>query len=540
MARYQHAENLLQAFLRTARAQLNDVAIRCGWDPRFGAVSWAEYERAVAQMAHRLLRLGVTAGDRVLLSLPNCAVFHLVDTAVVAAGSVPVSVYPTASTEQTIHLLRNSEAHVVVVRPEHRARFEAAARALGRELTIVEAGPSAGPGALETWLAPHAERLDLEAAAARLKGSSIATVIYTSGTTGAAKGVVLTHANAISAFEVTKHIVGDNGRGTRVVSYLPMAHVAERMSSHYNHLLYGSEVHCCPEPGDVYDVVARVKPHIFFGPPRIWEKALLALDPRERDGDALVAGLRRLGFGEVRVAVTGAAPMPAELFNRLRQAGLPLSEVYGLSETTGVLTWDHAVPREGTVGRALPSVEVRLDDDGEIQARGPVIFAGYSGDPAATAAAFTADGWFRTGDLGEVDADGYFKVIGRSKELIVTAGGKNVAPLALEGRLSRLPGVSQAMLVGDGRPYIGALIVLEPTAGIEQVNALAHAIAQVNTSVSRAEGVRRFLVFRNEWTSDDGLLTPTSKLRRTAIIERFREEIDALYDGRQGAEVPMT
>jgi long-subunit acyl-CoA synthetase (AMP-forming) len=320
-----------------------------------------------------------------------------------------------------------------------------------------------------------------------------------------------------------------------------MAHVAERMSSHYNHMFYGSEVYTCPNPDDVFDLVHRVRPNIFFGPPRIWEKALLALADDEREGDQLAAGLCRLGFGEVRVAVSGAAPMPSQLFERLRSAGLPISEVFGLSETTGVLTWDHSDPRAGSVGRPLPGIEVRLAPDGEIQARGPVIFAGYSGDAAASTHAFTTDGWFRTGDLGEVDADSYLRIVGRAKELIVTAGGKNVAPLAIEGKLTTLPGVSQAMVVGDGRPFVGALVVMDAGLGGNETSGtiLAEAIAEVNASVSRAESVRRFVIVPGEWTSSDGLLTPTAKLRRSAIAARFQTEIDEMYAGRAGIDVPV-
>ncbi|WP_395695216.1 AMP-dependent synthetase/ligase [Nocardioides sp.] len=539
MVRYYPADNLLQAFLRTARGQPEDVAVRCRWDERFELATWATYERAVAQVAHQLAERGVE-DEAVLLSLPNCGVFHILDLGVVAAGGVPVSVYATASVEQTAHILRNSGARMAIVRPEHRPRFEDAARSIGRDLDILEAGPDAGDSPVEQWALGSGPALDLDAAARRLGPASVATVIYTSGTTGPAKGVVITHANAIAAFEATLHIVGPDGRGTRVVSYLPMAHVAERMSSHYNHLLYGSEVSCCPDPEGVYDVVREVQPHIFFGPPRIWEKVVLALPHGERDGAALAAALHASGLGELRVAVSGAAPMPPELFGRLRAAGLPLSEVYGLSETTGVLTWDHAHPRQGTVGRPLPRIEVRLDESGEIQARGPVVFAGYHDDPEATASAFTTDGWLRTGDLGAFDEDGYLTIVGRSKELIVTAGGKNVAPLAIEGRLSRVDGVSQVMLVGDGRPYVTALIVGEPTTAVdpEFPDVLGRSIAELNDLVSRAEGVRRFLLLADEWTPAGGLLTPTSKLRRVAIQKRFSSEIDALYDGRAGHDVP--
>lgn len=541
MAFYRPADNILQGFLRTARSQPDDIALRCGWDERLEQVTWAAYERAAAQVAHQLLELGLGPGERVLLSLPNCAAFHLVDLGVVAAGGVPVSVYATASIEQTAHILGNSDSRVVVLRPEHRSRFEAAAAQVGREILVVEAGPAASGAPVESWWAPRRPAIDLDAAARNLDRTSVATVIYTSGTTGPAKGVILSHGNVLSAFEVTLHIVGTDGRGTRVVSYLPMAHVAERMSSHYNHVLYGSEVHTCPEPDAVLDLVRQVRPHIFFGPPRIWEKVLLALQDEEQDGDRLSAGLSRVGLGEVRVAVSGAAPMPSRLLERLRSAGLPLSEVFGLSETTGVLTWDHAAPRGGWVGRPLPGIELRLAADGEIQARGPVVFAGYSGDAEASAHAFTADGWFRTGDLGEVDADGYLRIIGRAKELIVTAGGKNVAPLAIEGRLTTLPGVSQAMVVGDGRPFVAALVVMDSRPGAHALSGagLADAIASVNATVSRAESVRRFVVLPGEWTSSDGLLTPTAKLRRAAITARFQVEIDAMYDGRAGIDVPV-
>jgi long-chain acyl-CoA synthetase len=540
VSRYYSPGNLLDGFLNTVEQQPDDIALSSEFETALPRLTWRAYADLVCSVAGGLSRLGIR-GEHVVLSLPNCPEFHVADLAVLAAGGIPVSIYHSASDAQVAHVLRHSRAKLAIgFTGSHADRLRRAARNAGLQVTVAETGPAAGSMILG-GLARGAAA-DLRRCAKEAEPGTPATVIYTSGTTGEAKGVRLSHRNVIAAFESTIPIVGRDGRGKKVVSYLPMAHIAERMSSHYNHLLYGSHVICCPAPGLVYDVVRRVHPAVFFGPPRIWEKLVLSLPPRDRSGAPLKAGRAGAGLAELELGVSGAAPMAAELLEVLRQAGLPLSEVYGMSETTGAMTWDAVEVRAGTVGRSLPGIEVRLGDRDEVQCRGEVVFGGYLHDEARTRQAFTPDGWLRTGDVGALDSDGYLCIVGRQKEILVTSGGKNVAPAPLEARLSRLPLVSQAMVVGDSRPFVAALLVLNEAAVAQHgraadagdhtiIAALADGIGQVNAQVSRAESVRRFAIVAAEWTAESGLLTPTLKLRRTEIAAELATVIEDLYAG---------
>lgn len=531
MATYRRARNLLAAFERTVAQQPADVAVHCALDPRFAELTWQDYRRGAASLAAALCQWGLRPGERVALLLPNAAAFHLADTGVLAAGGVPFSVYDTAGSYQIVDLLRRSGCRLAIAWAGERAeRMARSAADAGLDLTVLTAGPDATGSTLES-------RLDgpdtgvLAGTAAALDRADVGTVIYTSGTTGVPKAVPISHGMALAAYEATAHIVGSDGRGIRLLSYLPMAHIAERMSTHYNHLIYGSEVFCCPDQHELLPFLRRVRPHIFFGPPRVWEKLMTAIgapgEVPDRRGAVVAAGL-----GEVRVAVSGAAPLPSVLLTEFRAAGVPLAEVYGLSETTGVLTWDHRDVRIGTVGRPLAGVGVRLRD-GEIQCRGAVVFAGYLDAPSVQPEqdqAFTDDGWFRTGDLGAFDEGGCLRIVGRRKDLLVTSNGKNVAPAPLEYRLRQIPGVAHAVVLGDGRPYVTALVVLEPEHTVTGDDLVAH-LTRINATTSRAESIRRVAVLRDDWTTEPDLLTATHKLRRAAIVDRYRAVIDDLYAG---------
>src|SRR5207248_6743852 len=322
-----------------------------------------------------------------------------------------------------------------------------------------------------------AEPVDVEAAAAGVKPDDLATVIYTSGTTGPPKGVMLSHFNICWTTESTRRAIGFPVEGFRLVSYLPMAHVAERMVTHYFHVLDGTEVTSCPDPGQLAAYLREVRPNYFFAVPRVWEKlyagvhAALAADRSKQESvekameagavDALAPVRAQIGLDDCRVSFSGAAPISLEVFMFFLRLGLPMSEIYGLSECCGPMAWEPFDVRPGTVGPPMPGVEVKLLDDGEVCCRGGNVFQGYLNDPERTAEVLDDDGWLHSGDVGVFDEAGYLKIVDRKKELIITAGGKNISPANIEAALKSFPLIGQACVVGDARPYVTALLVLD-------------------------------------------------------------------------------
>ena len=376
--------------------------------------------------------------------------------------------------------------------------------------------------------------------------------------------------------------------GKRLISYLPMAHIAERMTGHYQMLFVGYEVTCCPVPGDIAAYAGEIHPHVIFGVPRVWEKiyggvnAALSADPEKAKAvaEALEAAgpivekmtmgtatkeeietyefldavafstIRALvGLDQVESAITGAAPIPAEMLSWYRTIGVPLSEIYGLSETCGPLTWEPYRVKAGSVGVCIPGAEMKLGEDGEVLYRGGNVFRGYLNQPEKTAEVLTEDGWFHTGDIGEIDDEGYLKIVDRKKELIITAGGKNLSPSNLESSLKMIPLVGQAIAIGDQKPFVSALVVLDAEyagpwavgkgieyASMEELAAHPEVIAEVNACLddamakfNNAERVKKVTILGEEWLPDTDLLTPTSKLKRRGIHIRFQVEIEALY-----------
>jgi long-chain acyl-CoA synthetase len=435
----------------------------------------------------------------------------------------------------------------------------------------------------------EADPLDLDELAAGVAPDALATMIYTSGTTGPPKGVMLDHRNVCWTVECLREALPlDDLLGKRIISYLPMAHIAERITGHYNALAFGTEVTCCPEPTQVAAYAAEVRPNILFGVPRVWEKvragvlAALAADPEKQkavDEAVAVAGpirermtfgtatdedretydfldavafstIRQLvGLDQLETAITGAAPIPVETLSWFRTIGVPLSEIYGLSETCGPMTWEPVRVKPGFVGRACPGIEVKLGEDGEVLCRGGNVFRGYLNLPDKTGEVLDAEGWFHSGDIGELDDEGYLRIVDRKKELIITAGGKNVSPANLEAALKTIPLVGQACVVGDRRPFVAALVTLDPDiapgwarqAGIEfeTLTDLARdprVVAEIEqyltgamSGFNNAEAVKKVKVLGEEWLPDSDVLTPTSKLKRRGILARYAADIEELY-----------
>jgi long-chain acyl-CoA synthetase len=580
-------------FLATAREHGDAVAIR--WRDDDGAWhewTFADYLDRVARVAAAYRDLGVGLGDRIVLMLRNSPEFHVLDMAALFVGATPISIYNSSSPDQIAYLVNHSQACLGIVEDAgFYERFHKVRDQLPhlRTLGVVRDpdGRVAGDGPTWESLLAH-EPVDVDEAASVAQPDDLVTVIYTSGTTGPPKGVMISHLNVCWTIESLREAIPLDGYiGKRLVSYLPMAHIAERLTSHYQQAAFGFEVSCCPDPSLVAQYLGEVRPHVFFGVPRVWEKihagvtAALAADPeKERPfneaveaamplvekidwgtateeevatwrflDDVAFSQVRALiGLDRVEAAITSAAPITADLLAWYRAIGIPLAEMYGMSESSGPMTFTPDRVKPGWVGPGIPGCEVRLDDDGELICRGGNVFVGYLDDPEATAATLI-DGWLHSGDIGEVDENGYFRIVDRKKELIITAGGKNISPANLEAALKMIPLVGQAFAVGDGRPYVAALVVLDPDVvpgwaqreGIgfatlaelaehpRVVEEIERGLVEVMEPFNQAERVKRVKVLGEEWLPDSDLLTPTAKLKRRGIMARYQQEIEALY-----------
>jgi long-chain acyl-CoA synthetase len=582
---------LAAAFLATVADSPDRTAVR--WrngDDTWSSWTFGELADRVARFAAGLQDLGVRPGDRVMLMMRNIAEFHVADLAVVLAGATPVSIYNSSSPEQVAYLAGHAGARLAILEDSnYLARFDAALDSLPQlsGFVVLRDAPARDDvTSFDTLL--EQEPLDLAQAASAVAPDDLATVIYTSGTTGNPKGVMVTQRNVCAEVAALRAEFATDLAGKRIVSYLPMAHIAERAVSHYLLAFDGVEVSCCPEPAQLSAYLADVHPQIMFGVPRVWEKlraGILAAVGRdagraasfaaaieaarpiglarswgtttpEQDAvwDEVQAGGLRMaremvGLDQVEFAITGAAPIPAEVIEWFNALGVPLAEVYGMSENTGAMTLSLRNIRPGTVGRVVSGAEVALAEDGEVILRGDIVSPGYLDDPEKTAETFDAEGWLHTGDIGVLDEEGYLRIVDRKKELIITAGGKNISPANLEAALKTIPLVSQAFAVGDGQPYTAALVLLDPDAapawaaaqGIEATSLLELAehpavVAEIEGGLDAAmagfngaERIKKVRVLGVEWMPDSDELTPTSKLKRRVIKEKYAVEIDALY-----------
>jgi long-chain acyl-CoA synthetase len=578
-------QTIVSRYLDTVAAHPDQVALRAKQDDD-SYVEWtyAEHAERVAGAAAHLRTLGVGPGDRVVLMIRNVPDFHFIDLGIAALGATAISIYNSSSPEQVGYLTGHCKAKVAIVEDDaFQERFEKVREELPLLETIVNL---AQDGALAQMY--ESGSVDLAAEVGNATPDTLATVIYTSGTTGPPKGVMLTHYNVVWTAEGYLRMLDVEPVGFRAVSYLPMAHIAERMSTHYLAVMGGYEVTDCPDPGKIAAYAREVRPQIMFGVPRVWEKiyagvqAALGADPDKKKAfdDAVAAaipiaerrtlgeataedestyefldsaafsGVRALvGLDAVEYAITGAAPIPPELISWYRAIGVPLSEIYGMSESTGPMTWEPTRVKAGTVGVAFPGTEVFLGEDGEVCIRGGNVFAGYLDDPEKTAEALDPDGTLHSGDIGTFDDEGYLRIIDRKKELIITAGGKNISPANLEAALKLIPLVGQACAIGDQKPFVSALVVLDSEVapvwakerGIafttladlatndEVVAEIERGLADVMAGFNNAERVKKVTVLSEEWLPDSEELTPTSKLKRRGIHTKYAQEIEQLY-----------
>jgi long-subunit acyl-CoA synthetase (AMP-forming) len=583
------ARTACEAFQATATAHPDRVAIRTKGDEF--TCTWREYEERVEALARGLAALGVRPGDTVALMLTNRPEFHFADSAVMHLRATPFSIYNTYTAEQIEHLLHDADSRVVVTERVFAETIRSAREALGsvQHVVVVDGDPPEGAMSLDELAARGDDEFDFEATWRAVQPNDVLTLIYTSGTTGPPKGVQITHANICDTVRSYDELI-EFPDGGRIVSYLPMAHVAERNVSHYLPMLCGFTITCCPDARELLAYLPQVRPTWFFAVPRIWEKLKAGLEqmlgsaPSEQRAateKALAAATEKvrleqrgeeipdqlatlvqkldeemfsklrehLGLDQVEACNVGAAPTPPEVIEFFHALGIPLAELWGMSETTGAGTCN---PPErikiGTVGPPVPGVEIKLAEDGEVMVRGPVVMKGYRNLPEKTAEAFADDGFLLTGDIGEFDEDGYLRIVDRKKELIITAAGKNLSPANIEARLKQVPLVSQAIAIGDGRKYVAALLTLDEEAAKgwakehgaagdlaslarneDLISNVQSGIDAANDDLARVEQVKRFRILPADWEPGGDELTPTMKLKRKPIVQKYADEIEALY-----------
>ena len=576
-------------FRGTARTRGGQPALRRKTDEGWEELSWDDYADQAARTAALISTCGVEKGQTVALMMRNRVEFHPIDMGAYLAGCSSFSIYNSSSPEQIEFLLRHSEARVVFVEGVFAPAVRKVVGQLDDVRIVVVDGPAEDDETVWEDAIAAVEPVDLDSAADAVDPDDLATLIYTSGTTGPPKAVMLTHRNICWLLQALVEVMEVPFAGGRMLSYLPMAHVAERIFTHYLPTREGATVTPCPDATEIGGYLADVRPVAFFGPPRVFEKMraglIAALSSTEDGSAALERGLdigRRMFetrvsgtapseslaaewaaiddalFGPVRAqlgldacaaALTGAAPPPVEVIEFFNYIGIPFSEVYGLSEDTGLMTAQPHAPRPGSVGRPIPGCSVRLLEDGEILCLGGHVFSGYYKDPEKTAEVLDDDGWLHTGDVGVMEDDGYIRIIDRKKELIITAGGKNISPANIEAVMKQQPLIGEACAIGDKRPYVTAVLALDADAtrawadqhdlaGLAVEEAVAHPdlraavdaqVAAANERLSNVERVKKYHLTADEWLPDSDLLTPTMKLKRRGVLARYAEDIDALY-----------
>ncbi|HSZ39335.1 MAG TPA: AMP-dependent synthetase/ligase [Trebonia sp.] len=562
---------LLTAYADTAAASADEPAHR--WQDAEGiwhTLTYGQVREQVRDLALGLAARGFQPGEFAVIWSGNRSEATVADYAVMHARGVPVFIYNTVSPEQAAYIAGHCEATVAIVEQRYLPKLREAAKSLPklREIILIDGSaegtiPLAEVAALGRDVAREdPERFD--ATWQKVSPDDLATLIYTSGTTGQPKAVMLTHHNvryyqSALALILPPEELESNGSNV-LISYLPMAHVTGRSIDHWGPMARAVTINYCPDALKLFEIAGQVHPTSIMGIPRVWEKlyaalsnALPTVDPdaiRAMPEEERTGILTFIGVDRCKVATSGSAPLDPAIIDFFRALGVPLTEGWGMSELSNAATIappDQA--RLGTVGRRFPGMEIIIADDGEVLVRGPLVMGGYYKDPERTVESVDAAGWLHTGDVGELDADGYLKITDRKKELIITSGGKNISPALIEYELQRHPLVGQACAIGDRRNYVTALIVLDPetapawaaahglaglplaelAANPEVLTEVRRGVDEANSHLARVEQVRRFRVLGNEWTVDTGELTPTQKRRRRVIVDRYAKEIDELY-----------
>jgi long-chain acyl-CoA synthetase len=579
------ASTIVSAFSKTARAHPERPALRWREGTEWRSLSWGQYEQSVTGVANSLRSWGLLSGDRVGILATNRPEWHIADIATMAAGLVSVPVYPTNAASQVRYVLGHSGARVCFVE-----NVDQLAKVLLRRSELPDlkhvvvfddvdglddgfivgfddlcATDASGGSAINT----------LDELVQAVTPEHLATLVYTSGTTGPPKGAMITHANVMATMRSLTSLI-DLRSDDRFLSFLPLSHITERSISHFGQIVGGSETWFARSIATLADDLQACRPTILFAVPRVWEKfqdSILERIKTQRrpvrdlanryvsgaDVTARTSGFldhlvgrkirHQLGLDRSRVVACGAAPVHPDLLRWFHRIGLPIAEGYGQTEVS--LCTSTNTPgdtRIGTVGRPIPGVTVTIAPDGEILVKGDNVCAGYWRDEEATRALIDSGGWMHTGDLGRLDEDGYLHVTGRKKDLIITAYGKNISPEEIETGLRIEPLIAQAVVIGNDRPYLTALLTIDADAAAEwaaeqrrsldlealtedhDLHAeLSRAVERVNSTHSHAEAIRRWRVLPRDLTLSGGELTPTLKVKRHLVAQRWADVIDEMY-----------
>ena len=579
---------IVDVFRAAAAARPDAAALRHHDGDAWQTITWADYAQAVAETAVGLRAWGLATGDRVGILSGNRPEWHVADVAALSAGLVTTPVYATSSSGQVAHILANSGARACVVEDGHQL-----AKILLKRDELPQLEWVVVLGGLDGVDDPFVRSMDdlrhdgakvllddpdrFTAEADAVEADALATLVYTSGTTGPPKGAMITHANVMATLRSLTSII-QLSPDDRFLSFLPLSHITERCVSHFGQIVSGGETWFARSLTTVPQDLRDCRPTLFFAVPRVWEKfqesitsrveespaplkslleRYLELAGRRGDGTAWTPDWRertlyealdgsvgsvlrhQLGLDKARLLSSGAAPIHPDLLRWFHGIGLPIGEGYGQTEVTLCTTMNPVDDiRIGTVGRPIPGVELRIAGDNEILVRAPNVCAGYWKNPKATRELIGDDGWLHTGDLGSLDADGYLHISGRKKDLIITAYGKNISPSEIETALRSEPPISQAVVVGDGRTFLTALLTLDPALAVPDDPTTAarveEAIRRVNARHSHAEGIRRWRVLPHDLSVAGGELTPTLKVRREVVTSTYHDLVEEMYAEQEG------
>lgn len=493
---------------------------------RWQGISWQQFEQETFEFATALLAHGLKRGGSVCILMGNVPEWPISDIGTIIAGGVGVGLYPTSSAEQIAYIINHSDAEFVLVDSRDQLQKLLSVRdqlSKVRHVIALDASATSDVISYRNFIERgRAERArlasQLQERAEDAKPDDVAIMVYTSGTTGPPKGACLSHRYIINSVESLRQTIPIYDTDVSF-SYLPFCHVAERISGLYNRLYAGAPVYFVDDLTRLGEYMLEVKPTVFASLPRFFEKIHARI---VSDG---ATNVKDYFGGRIRLATSGGAPLPLEVAEFFAVAGLPILQAYGLTENVCVAFNRPDRFKFGTVGPPMPGCEVRIAADKEILVRSEMMFSGYYKAPEETAKVFS-NGWLLTGDLGEIDDDGFLKIIGRKKELIVTSTGKKVAPALLENMIKESHLISQAMVYGEGRSYLVALITLNAAAERETVQAI---IDGVNRRVSSTESIKRFAILEHDFEIARDEITPTGKLKRDVITNRYRKVIDDLY-----------
>jgi len=577
-------ETIPQRLLRQAELRPSSIAYQAKVNGRWQPTTWRTFVDQCRTAARAMIALGLPRGGKVAILGFNRPEWTIFDHASMMCGAAPAGIYTTCSPDEVQYIIHHSEAHLVLVEDAAQLAKVEARRAqlpLLQSIVMMRGSHQVSGSHVLTWedflaKAAMVPESAVDQRVSAIEQAELATLIYTSGTTGPPKGVMLSHQN-LAWTSRTLNDVGGGHSGEVSVSYLPLSHIAEQMATIHGPVTSGGMVYYAESIEKLGEAIKEARPTLFFGVPRIWEKfhagvsqklgaatgvkkrlAMWAMDVagdvnalRDRDkplprllalqyelANKLVLSKVKaaIGFDRARTLISGAAPIAPDVLAFFAKLDLPIREIYGQSEDTGPTSYNlPGRTKLGSVGATLPGIEVRIADDGEICVRGPNVFLGYFKEPEATTECLH-DGWLLSGDLGAFDPEGFLTITGRKKEIIITAGGKNIAPKNIEAAIKQSPFVGEAVVIGDRRKFLTVLITLAEGVNGDARSAIQAQIDAVNETLARVEQVKKFAILERPFGIDSGELTPTLKIKRKVVSQKYAAQIEAMYADDAGRE----